>query len=218
MNFFSYLCIKKRTRDMDAIKEIKHKGYRIEIHYDTDSDSPRNWDNLGTIYSNHRRYDFDGHDIKELIEEVGGNIYDSVIPWKLIGKKYIYLKVWMYDHSGVTVRTGETNPFGCPWDSGLYGVIVCDIEKAKKVYGYKRNCKGLRDKVTKCLDGEIKTLDAYCCGEVYGFRTFKGDEEIDSCWGFYDIDEAIAEAKGVVDYEYEKEYGESLFPDYENAE
>ena len=203
---------------MDAIKEIKHKGHTIKIYYDESPESPREWDNLGTIYSNSRRYDFDGHKIEELIENVGGDIYDSVIPWKLIGKKYIYLKVWMYDHSGITVRAGENNPFGCPWDSGLYGVIACDIERAKKEYGYKRNCKGLRERVKKVLNGEIEDLDKYCTGEIYGFRTFKGEEEIDSCWGYYDMEDAIAEAKDVVDYQVEKEYGESLFPNYDEAE
>ena len=203
---------------MEAIKEIKYKGHTIQIFYDEDPESPREWDNLGTIYSNHSHYDFDGHKIEELIENVGGDIYDSVIPWKLIGKKYIYLKVWMYDHSGITIKAGESNPFGCTWDSGLYGVIACDIERAKKEYGYKRNCKGLRDKVTKILNGEIEDLDKYCTGEVYGFRTFKGEEETDSCWGFYDIEAAIEEAKDVVDCQDKYDNGESLFPDYDKAE
>ena len=119
----------------DPIQTIQHKGYTINIDYDPSPESPREWDDLSTIYSNSRRYDFDGHGIEELIQEVGGNIYDSVIPWDLIAKKYYYRKVWMYDHSGVTVRTAEENPWGngyMAWDSGLAGVIVVDKKKAKK--------------------------------------------------------------------------------------
>ena len=202
---------------MEPIKTIEHRGFNINIYYDENPQSPREWDNLGVIYSNHREYDFDGHKIEELIEDVGGDIYDSVIPWKLIGKKYYYLKVWMYEHSGVTVRAGETNPFGCPWDSGLYGVIVCDKEKAKKVYGYKKDCKGLRKKVYDLLNAEIQTLDAYCSGEVYGFRTFEkgSEEEFDSCWGFYEMEAAIDEAKDVVDYAIKSRYQDTLFPEAE---
>ena len=47
------------------------------------------------------------------------------------------------------------------------------------------------------LQGEIETLDMYARGEVYGFRLFEFDTEIDSCWGFYGdygIKDIIAEA------------------------
>lgn len=205
---------------MEPIKTINCKGgYRVELFYDESPESPREWDNLGTIYSNSRRYDFDGHGIEELIDEVGGDRYDSVIPWNLIGKKYYYRKVWMYDHSGVTVRTGENNPWGSgymSWDSGLAGVIVCDKKKACKEYGYKKPCKALQEKVEKYLDGEIEDLDTYCRGEIYGYRAFDADDnEIDSCWGFYSEEEAIAEGKSMAEYDYEQNNGKELFGDDE---
>jgi hypothetical protein len=35
---------------MDTIlNTIEYKGYKINIHLDTDSESPREWDNLGVI-------------------------------------------------------------------------------------------------------------------------------------------------------------------------
>lgn len=187
----------------DPIQTIQHKGYTINIDYDPSPESPREWDDLSTIYSNSRRYDFDGHGIEELIQEVDGNIYDNVIPWNLIGKKYYYRKVWMYDHSGVTVRTAEENPWGnmgyMAWDSGLMGVIVVDKKKAKKEW--PTNTKA---RAEKWLDGEIENLDTYCRGEIYGYEVLDENEDvIDSCWGFYDLDECIAEAKGYADYEAE---------------
>lgn len=33
---------------------------------------------------------------------------------------------------------------------------------------------------------EIKTLNAYVNGEVYGYALYQNDEEIDSCGGFLD--------------------------------
>ena len=187
----------------DPIQTITHKGYTINIDYDPSPESPREWDDLSTIYSNHRRYDFDGHNIEELIEEVGGDVYDNVIPWDLIGKKYYYRKVWMYDHSGVTVRTGETNPWGnmgyMAWDSGLYGVIVVEKERAKKEWP-----ENTQERAEKWLDGEIENLDTYCRGEIYGYEVLDADGEVvDSCWGFYDLDECIAEAKDYADYDVE---------------
>ena len=186
----------------DALKTINYKGYTINIDYDPSPESPREWDDLSTIYSNSRRYDFDGHSIEELIEDVGGNVYDNVIPWDLIAKKYYYRKVWMYDHSGVTVRTGESNPWGSgwmAWDSGLAGVIVVNKKQAKKEWP-----KDTKQRAEKWLDGEIQNLDTYVRGEIYGYVIENEDgEEVDSCWGFYDKDECIAEAKGYVDYEVE---------------
>ena len=187
----------------DALKTINYKGYTINIDYDPSPESPREWDDLSTIYSNSRRYDFDGHSIEELIQEVGGNIYDNVIPWDLIGKKYYYRKVWMYDHSGITVRTAEENPWGnmgyMAWDSGLAGVIVVDKKAAKKEWDTDTKARA-----EKWLDGEIANLDTYVRGEIYGYEVLDEDgNEFDSCWGFYDLDECIAEAKGYVDYEVE---------------
>ena len=198
----------------DAIQTIKHKGYTIKLQYDPSPESPREWADIDTIYSNCRRYNPDGHSIEELIEDVGGDVYDDVIPWDKIGKKYYYRKVWMYDHSGVALRTGENNPWGTgwmSWDSGLMGVIVIDKKVAKKEWS-----KDTKARAEKYLDGQIKTLDTYVSGQIFGYEI--EDEEgndCDSCWGFYSEEEAIEEAKSMVDYDYELRFGEPLFAEAE---
>ena len=204
----------------DPIQTIAHKGYTINIDYDPSPENPREeWDNLGTIYSNSRRYSPDGHGIEELIEAAGGDIYCTVIPWDLIGKKYYYRKVWIYEHSGVAIRTGENNPFGggwMSWDSGLLGVIAVEKSKACKEYGKKRPCKSVQEKAEKCLEHEIEILDTFASGQIYGYTIDdENGEEVDSCWGFYGLDEVIAEAKDYVDYEYELRFGKSLFEECE---
>ena len=187
------------------IEKIPYGGKTIVVGYDASPESPREWDNLGEIYSNCRRFSPDNLNIEKLIQEVGGNVYAQTIPWNLIEKKYYYRKVWMYDHSGQTIKTGEVNPFSCPWDSGLAGVIVCDKERAKKEYGYNRCCKGLEEKVLRVLDGEIETLDQFLQGEIYAYEVEdENGDIIDSCYGYYDKDETIAEAKSVIDYNNKK--------------
>lgn len=37
-------------------ESIDYKGMTIKVCYDENPESPREWDNLGTIYSNHRDY------------------------------------------------------------------------------------------------------------------------------------------------------------------
>lgn len=41
---------------MTPIETITYRGYKIEIHYDSDPESPREWDNLGTIVGFARRH------------------------------------------------------------------------------------------------------------------------------------------------------------------
>lgn len=188
---------------MEAIKTIEHNGFTIELYYDENAECPREWGYFGVLYSNHREYNWDGWKIEDLIESVGGDIYADTIPWDKIAKRYYFRKVWMYEHSGATVRTAEVNPWGnmgyMAWDSGLLGVIAIEKSKACKEFGYKRPCKALREKTEKYLDSEIETLDEWLRGEVYGFITRDRDGEIiDSCWGFYGEEAAIEEAKATL--------------------
>lgn len=173
---------------MNTAKTIDYKNYKIQIVYDEDCESPREWDNLGTIYSNHRRYDPDGHSIDELgetMEEIKENLNSN----------YYYLPIYAYIHSGIALSTSNTSyPFNDRWDSGLFGFIAVSKEDAEK--------EGIdTEKITEYLEGEIKTLNCYYQGEVYGYIVEDEDEnEVDSCWNFIgDMDYAIEEAKSVID-------------------
>lgn len=179
---------------------IDYKDCKINICYDEYPESPREWDNLGTIYSNHRDYNPDGATLRDLIEDVTGDRYAEEIPWDAIAKKYYFQKVWMYDHSGQTVSIGENNPFSCPWDSGLFGVIAVSKEDAKKEYGYKRDCKSLRERAERVLAGEIEDFDIWVRGDVLGFEIIdQNGESVDSCWGYFNEDQCIDDAKDSID-------------------
>jgi hypothetical protein len=104
----------------------------------------------------------------------------------------VVLPVFIYDHSGITVRT---TPFDCPWDSGQIGWIYCDAERLC------RDFAGDRDKAESALRSEVSVYDDYLTGNVYGFivEERNGDdwEEVDSCWGFYGDD---IHTNGIADY------------------
>ena len=106
----------------------------------------------------------------------------------------VVLPIFMYDHSGITIRT---TPFDCPWDSGQVGWIYFDRNALKREFNYDR------ERAEKALEAEVAVYDAYIRGAVYGFivEEFDGDhwEEVDGCWGFYgdDIHEnGIADSLG----------------------
>lgn len=182
--------------------EIEYKGMSIKIYYDESPESPREWYNLGTIYSNHRDYDPDNHSIEELLNDAGE------LNAKDLNERYIWLPVYAYIHSGITVSTGHGYPYNDRWDSGLFGIIAVTKERVRKEYGWKVITKARREKVEEYLRGEIKTLDQYFTGEVYGFAVENKDgETVDACSGYFGddgLDQAIEEAKSVIDCEFER--------------
>ena len=73
---------------MNLYNQIKYNGYRINIYYDDDARSPREaYDNLGTLYTAHRRYrpekEFDDHfDIDKVFEGHIGNFRELFLDRK----------------------------------------------------------------------------------------------------------------------------------------
>lgn len=141
---------------------------KLVIENDTDATSPRNWDNLGKIFTQHRRYDF------------SDNGATNVNPKSFKG---VILPVYMYDHSGIRL---STSPFGCKWDSGQLGIIYCDADKIRKEFNCKLITKKIRAKVEAILKAEIKALDDYVTGNVWGYNLYNDNgESIESCWGYF---------------------------------
>ena len=167
---------------MDPIDKINYKGYDIEIFLDYDSQSPREWDNLGTIICFHKRYILGDN------TDIGQENYHS---WEdletFLYKKYnalIVIPIYMYDHSGITIRT---YPFPCRWDSGQIGYIYVSKKKVREEYGIQRISKKLKRTVKTMLLSEIEVYDHYVSGDVYGYSIEDKvtEENINSCFGFY---------------------------------
>ena len=165
-------------------------GYSVVVYYDPYPDSPRNWDNVGTVVLLDRcRYDFGDETAGQ--DELARIARDP---------DNICLPIYIYDHSGITINT---TGFSCPWDSGQVGLIYCTKDRARKEWG-----RVYRQRALACLKGEIETLDQYLTGQVYGYvvRDPQG-EELDSCWGFYgDAENCMAEGEAVARH-HEKEPG-----------
>lgn len=159
-------------------KQLKFKdGTEVTIWTDHDTESPRTWDNMGTFYMAHRRYQWGDKNFASAQE-----LEDS------IPKDAIRLPVYLYDHSGVTV---STSPFPCPWDSGQIGVIWVTRGEIRECFMVKRVTKGIIKKALDNLRSEIKTLDMCLNGEVYGFTD--GDEHVGGYYGYdYLVEELTA--------------------------
>ena len=177
----------------------------IKIVQDNNSDSPREWDNLGTIAYKHRNYTLGEEEIDEPIEWLEDKLgleqkyeYSNGRLEELeeqFYKKFIALPIYLYDHSGQSI---STSPFGCRWDSGKVGYIYVDKQTVLKEYGGKIVTAKLKERVLGYLQGEVETYNQYISGEVYGFQVLDENEDIvDSCFGFYGLD---FKTNGMIDH------------------
>ena len=190
---------------------IKYKGFGISIEYSEDCYGPSDWDLLGTFVHRSNRYSFGGDDINVR------DYSDSEIQELLDSS--IYLPVYMYDHSGITINT---TGFSCPWDSGLFGYYIVDKDKVRKEYSVERISKKVKEKCLAILKNEIEIWDDYVTGNIFKYCVTDNDDNIvDSCGGYYGesgAKQAIVEAKGFIDYRTSFNYNDnnnqlSLFAD-----
>lgn len=184
----------------EPYRQIEHNGHLISIFHDDNPTCPREWDNLGTMYTNHRDYlpEKRFHDHFETDE-----VFKS--RWQFREKflrEYIALTVYLYDHSGLTV---STTPFSCPWDSGLLGIIAVPVAKVREEYGWKLLTARRRQAIEQHLRNEVKEFDDYLTGQVYGYEIAQMNDDgkiLGSCWGFYGdigIEYMITDCKSQID-------------------
>lgn len=168
---------------------VDGEEWRFRVFQDDCAESPREWDNLGTIVAWHPRYDIGDaqiqrSDAKQVYEQYAGDPKMTVLP------------VYLYEHSGMTI---STQPFSCPWDSGQVGFIYASTEEL----GKDPREKDL-ETIRKRLVNEIEVYDQFIRGDVYYFLLERRQADLctecmrkleweleDSCGGFYgDIEES----------------------------
>lgn len=154
---------------------------RIRVIVDRDAESPREYDNVGTMACWHRRYMLGDVQPDERPDE-----YISELP-----KDSLILPLYLIDHSGLSM---STSAFSCPWDSGQVGIIHVSPERIMREFGAGDDAREL---ATRCLQSEVAVYDEFIQGNVYGFVIEDGDEcdhgemhweQTDSCWGFIGAD------------------------------
>ena len=196
---------------MSTVKTIERTNFIGKIVYDETPESPRDWDNLGTMICFHGRYNLgDKHGYNKNDYSSWDELEKAILVEN--GRDAIILPVYMYDHSGVSL---STTPFSCRWDSGQVGFIVVDRDTVRKEYGVKRITAEKKALVEYYLKGEVETYSQYLNGDVYGYEVYSidedGNEEFeDSCYGYYGmeyVEKELAEHVSMRQEQYNIEYG-----------
>ncbi len=178
---------------MDSSLKKSMHGFKLYVEQDEYPMNPRKeWDNVSVFAFFHNRYTLG--DENSGIDDKDYNVWGEMEK-AIMKKAAIVVPVYMYDHSGITIRAGRG--FGDidsgRWDWGQIGFAF--ITKAKM----KTECpvKGKTEReewARKVIDSEVKVYDEYLRGDVYEYRIEDEDGDIvDSCSGMFGDSEKDAE-------------------------
>jgi len=156
---------------MEVIQEVSHNGGNIKIVKDPNPSSPQDCGDDSVFLVAFHR--------SFSVKDHGIKSADDIETWR---ETHNILPLFAYIHGGVALSLGA---FGCRWDSGQVGYILV----SKDINDPEGVAKALIDEWQHYMDGE-----------VYGYRSsFEG--EVDSCYGFHSVEEALEGGKRVIDYE-----------------
>jgi len=173
-----------------------YKGHIIEIVPDDDSFDPLEGIDTFKMICFHRRYDL-GH--KHSFAD------PEALDLFLRKHKPFYMKIYMYDHSGLAFRLSRAdggNPFygrlpqgHAEFDSGQVGVVYMLRSDLKK--WYNNDTEKAEITMRSVIEEEYQ---AYVNGWVYAYVIKDMCDEIaDSCGGFTDSNDAMKAAKDEID-------------------
>ena len=196
------------------------KGNKIlSIEQDENPESPRTWDNLGTMMCFHRQYSLgDKHELKSSDFNGWDEIEEYLIQEE---KAVVILPLYLYDHSGLRMKVGSFAgmlPQGhARFDTMRVGFIYATKDALKDWTDEQKNMyyKGATDKqiLERLLQGEVIIYDQYLMGDIYGFTLstvktcdlgYEHREVENSCWGFYGSDfenNGLFASAGITDIE-----------------
>lgn len=154
-------------------------GLTLAAYPDADIERPYADDDDVKIVVLHRRYlnpERGELDTVEEVEDFEARAEDD---------GWFVLPLWLYDHGATCYAVGESNPFGCPWDSGRVGIIAL-----------RRESFGPAVDLPHVAAEIARTYTAWANGDAVGYVVTDAEGvEVDACWGFYDLDDALSAAK-----------------------
>lgn len=183
------------------VETIVKGNRRAEILYDEFAENPREeFENLGIMLCKHKRYNLG--DWREKFDWDQFEAWDEIEDYlRTEYKAEVIFPLFLFDHSGISI---STKPFQCRWDSGQVGFIYITPETSTKWGGVSLS----KEKLEEDLISEVELYNKYLSGEVYWYRVFENQipskecphchqmidgeaewVEIDSCSGFYGLDD-----------------------------
>lgn len=158
------------------LKEFNYRGFKIVIDYDQFAESPRFWGET-------KWYGVDKNAPSDLITDENG--YFNPNSEEL--KDRFWFKVYKYEHSGVFFSLIPIDK----WDTSFNGIIAVP-----------KSAFETKEEAEIHIKMELEYYTKWRNGEVYGYQIFDADnleDEVGSCWSFFNLEICEEEAKSEVD-------------------
>lgn len=177
---------------MKTIFKVEEKEIpKLEITFDDNVESPREWTNLGYFLQKSRggiSPDGQNNAFYRIMVETGDeassleehiDLMKKRIKEETEEKVLAIYPVSMYEHGAVNYSLGQS--FGFDYSNNAFYIIT---NKTAKEFGAKK------EDFRKIIADELKIYTQWVNGEVYSFILYNDKGEIeDSCGGFYDIED-----------------------------
>lgn len=180
------------ANDDYVVEAYEHKDKTINIVFDPEPQSPREWDNLGEMVHWHDRYILGDRKLEDdeyrAMSRGGFPLLQRYM--RMCKGAVSVLPLSIYDHSMVSMWVGRpyTDSYR-GWDSSFIGFIYTTKEAIEKMGTPE-------DRVEKVLRAEVEDFNSYLTGQIFGFEILDKDgHEEDSCFGFYSAEDAKQEAE-----------------------
>jgi hypothetical protein len=183
----------------DGTATIEHPtGHTVEITWCPEADDPREWDNAGTMVCAHRKYDLgDRQSAADSFQGLLGEIVEHEG-----GADIVWLPLYLFDHSGLTMRTDDTmfrQMDGAGWDWGVCGVIYVTYETIAREWG--DTSEPSIELARECMVTEVETYNQYLTGDTWFVCGNDPDGELREMTGMvFGSDEALSEGRQMMDY------------------
>jgi hypothetical protein len=197
------------------IEQFEVRGLTVKIYPDDCQDSPRDWDNLGTLVCFSREYNLGD----------GGYSNRAQVLRHVLESGALWLPVILHDYGSGRIKLeldtvemvrqkllinnlpedASDNDIEEFWARNQCGLVFVESEKLVNEYGADN--AETRETALKCLESEIETYNQFLEGDVYGYTIERAKhckscdsdsmEHVDSCWGFYGLDYCKKEAMDI---------------------
>ncbi len=158
--------------------------YRIQ-HSGRINESPRDWDNVGTMALFHSSYKLPNESL--VSNRYDYNSWDEIehaLMFKhAIPKNYI-LPVYMLVDDGITINTAG---FKNMWDGGQIGFIFIDKTKLR------RRAWTVKEGIS-AIKGEVLAYDQYLQSDVYDILLYRDEKLVESSCNYYGYGQAKCRA------------------------
>jgi hypothetical protein len=172
---------------MEHLEKFKQNECTVRIHSDPDIEKP-DWLFGKLAYLSSSRYIVGDEPVtRERLDEIG----------EMTPEECVRLPLYAYVHGGTALNT---TGFSCPWDSAQCGFVYASVKDVKENYGVPFITPEIRRQAEDNLRSDVELFSQWLNGG-YGYVVSHidedGESEIDSCWGFYDIECCREEAKAL---------------------